>query len=131
MMKKFMIGLMSVIALMLVLTGCGNDDKKIQQNWIKSDSVQGNPKVEPVMIFEKGHEFEYRMSNAVYAKGHYELNDDHHIKMKSDIKSMNTKFNELSGDFNKDFTRLTLKNGQTFEPYKGDMGDEDDDDEDE
>ena len=39
--------------------------------------------------------------------------------MKSDIKSMNGNFDELSGKFNKDFSEFKLDNGEEFEPYQG------------
>jgi len=121
-MKKLFIGVLSVMVMMLVLTAC-NDNKKVQRAWIKADTVQGNPKEEPVMIFSKGNEFEFRMSNAVYAKGHYEIKDDNKVKMDSDIKSMNGNFDELKGKFNEDFSKFELENGEEFEPYKGDSED--------
>lgn len=123
-MKKIIIGCLSVVALLMLFTACDNEDKKIQRTWIKAEAIQGNPKEEPVMIFSEGHQFEFRMSNVVYAKGHYHIDKNHHVTMKSDEKSMNARFNKLEGHFNKDLTKFTLKNGETFEPYKGDMGDD-------
>jgi len=117
-MKKFILLTLTALGLVMVLAGCGNDDK-IQRTWIKSESIQGNPKEEPVFIFKKGNEFEYKMSNATYAQGHYKIKDGNKVTMKSDIKSMNGNFDELSGKFNKDFSKFTLDNGEKFEPYKG------------
>lgn len=118
-MKKTIIAILSVLTMLLVLSACDGEDKKIQRTWIKAESVQGNPKEEPVMIFSKGNEFEFKMSNATYAKGHYKIDKNNKVDMKSDIKSMNGNFDELSGKFNKDFSEFKLDNGEEFEPYQG------------